>query len=261
MHLLTITSSSGPNAEKPPHKKKKKMHGPRPSSLLLLPDDLSLNCLAHVPRRYHPSVSMVSTTLRRLIASREIYVERSLLRRTEHVLYVALRYCVTDTPRWYTLNLKPFGQQEESGVNYSLVPVPSPFPSVPSWGMSIVTVGSKIYVIGGCVKDRFVSTGFVIDCPSYTCRFLPRMKQKCGCAAAEIVDGKLYVIRGCKPKSLNWIEAFDLETETWETVTGVYNVEVHEHEKMIRSFVMDGKIYLMDRNNSFVYDPKERRLE
>ncbi|KAJ4892640.1 F-box/kelch-repeat protein [Raphanus sativus] len=217
MHLLTVTSSSGSNAEKPPQKKKKKVHGPRPSSLLLLPDELSLICLARVPRCYHPSVSLVSTTLRRLIASPQIYVERSLLRRTEHVLYVALRSEVTETPRWYTLNLKPFGQQQESGVvKHSLVPVPS-FPSVPPWGMSIVTVGSEIYVIGGCVDEKFVSIGFVIDCPSQTCRFLPSMKQERGCAAAGIVDGKLYVIGGCNPRSLNWVEAFDLETQTWET--------------------------------------------
>ncbi|WZZ76999.1 hypothetical protein YC2023_088369 [Brassica napus] len=255
MHLLTVTSSSGSNAEKPPQKKKK-VHGPRPLSLLLLPDELSLNCLARVPRCYHPSVSMVSTALRRLIASPAIYVERSLLRRTEHVLYVALRSCVTETPRWYTLNLKPFGQAY--GVNHSLVPVPS-FPPVPSWGMSIFTVGSEIYVIGGCVNEKMVSTVFVIDCPSYTCRFLPNMKQARACAAAGIVGGKLYVIGGCKPRSSNWVEAFDLKTQTWETVTGLNKVEMYE--KMIRSFLIDDKIYLMDRKSSFVYDPKEGRLE
>ncbi|CAN7102822.1 unnamed protein product [Brassica rapa subsp. narinosa] len=257
MHLLTVTSSSGSNAEKPPQKKKK-VHGPRPLSLLLLPDELSLNCLARVPRCYHPSVSMVSTTMRRLIASPKIYVERSFLRRTENVLYVAIRSCVTETPRWYTLNLKPFGQQESGVVNHSLVPVPS-FPAVPPWGMSIVTVGSEIYVIGGSVNDKMVSTVFVIDCPSYTRRFLPSMKQARACSAAGIVGGKLYVIGGCNPRSSNWVEAFDLKTQTWETVTVVHNLEVYE--KMIRSFVMDGKICIMDRKSSFAYDPKEGRLE
>ena len=257
MHSSTVTSSSsGSNAEEQPQEKKK-LQDHVPSSLLLLPNELSLNCLARVPRCYHPSVSRVSTTLRRLIASPRLYVERSSLRRTEHVLYVALRSFATQPLRWYTLNLKLFGQ-ESGSVKQSLVPVPS-FPLVPSWGMSIVTVGSEMYVIGGCVNNNLVSTGFVIHCPSYTCRFLPSMKQERGCAAAGIVDGKLYVMGGCNPRSLNWVEAFDLETQTWESVTGPSDVKVYE--KTIRSFVMDDKIYLMDRTSSFVYDPKEGSLE
>ncbi|KAG2244542.1 hypothetical protein Bca52824_093629 [Brassica carinata] len=263
MHLSTVTSSSsGCNAEEP----KKESHDDHhaPSSLLLLPDELSLNCLARVPRCYHPSVSLVSTVLNRLIASPEIYVERSALRRAEHVLYVALIPYCTQTLQWYTLNLKPLGQQQDqsgsSVKQHNLVPVPS-FPFVPSWGMSIVTVGSEIYFLGGSVDDNFVSTGFVVDCPSYTCRFLPSMKQERGYAAAGIVDGKLYVIGGCDPLSPNWVEAFDLKSQTWESVrTGLDNVG-QVYEKTIRSFVMDDKIYLADRKSSFVYDPKESSLE
>ncbi|CAG7873422.1 unnamed protein product [Brassica rapa] len=199
----------------------------------------------------------VGLTLRRLIASPEIYTERSALRRTEDVLYVALRPYGTRTLQWYTLNLiKPsFGQQEsEVAVKHRLVPVPS-FPLVPYWGMSIVTVGSEIYFLGGSVDVSFVSTAFVIDCPSYTCRSLPSMKH----AAAGIVGGKLYVMGGCDPQSPNWVEAFDLKTQTWETVRRLDDVEVYE--KTIRSFVMDGKICIMDRKSSFAYDPKEGSLE
>ncbi|CAH8356510.1 unnamed protein product [Eruca vesicaria subsp. sativa] len=257
MNLSTVTSSSASNAEESPQKNKKnELHDHAPFPLLLLPEEISLNCLARVPRRYHPSVSLVSTTLRRLIASPEIYTERSLFRRTEHVLYVALRPYATQTLEWYTLNPKPFRQES------TLVPVPTTFPLVPLWGMSMVTVGSEIYVIGGCVDDSYVSSAFVIDCPSYTCRSLPNMKQERGCAAAGIVEGKLYVIGGCSRLSLNWVEAFDLKTQTWETVTwtGLYD-DVEVYEKTIRSFVMDEKVYLMDRSNSFVYDPKEGSLE
>lgn len=248
--------SAGLIADEPPHKK---LLVPAPYYLSQLPSEIVFSCLARVPRCYFPAISLVSTTFRRLIASPQIYVERSVIRRTEHVLYVVLRSHATETPRWYTLNLKPFGNDSEStGINHKLVPIPS-FPAIPCWGMSIVAAGADIYVIGGCINNNLVSTVFVIECPSHTCRFLPSMRQARGCAAAGIVDGKLYVIGGCNPLSLNWVEAFDLRTQTWETVTGLYNVEVHE--KTIRSFVINDEIYIMDRKNSFVYDPKEGRLE
>ncbi|ESQ53180.1 hypothetical protein EUTSA_v10025659mg [Eutrema salsugineum] len=234
--LLSAASSSGSIAGEPPQKK---LSNPEPSSLSLLPDEIALNCLARVPRCYYPAISIVSRTLRRLIASSEFYVER--------------------TPRWYTFNQKPFGNESEAaGISHKLVPIPS-FPLIPYWGMSTVAVGSEIYVLGGCVNNNLVSTVFVVECPSHTCRFLPSMRQARGCAAAEFVDGKLYVIGGCNPLSLNWVEAFDLKTQTWESVMGLYIVEVHE--KTIRSFVIDGKIYIMDRKSSFVYDPKQGRLE
>lgn len=254
---LSTASSVSSFAEEPP---RKKLLDPAPSSssssrLLLLPDDITLNCLARVPRCYYPLISIVSKAFKRLIASPEIYVQRSVLRCTERVLYVVLRSHATETPRWYTLNCKPLGNDS---INHRLVPIPS-FPSIPFWGMSIVAIGSEIYVLGGCIDDELVSTGFVVECPSHKCRLLPSMKQARGCAAVGFVDGKLYVIGGCSPLSADWVEAFDLRTRTWETVLGVNNVEVHD--LTIRSFVIDDKIYIMDRKNSFVYDPKQGRLE
>lgn len=254
---LSTASSVSSIAEEPP---RKKLLDPAPSSsssslLLLLPDEITQNCLARVPRCYYPLISIVSKTFKRLIASPDIYFQRSVLRCTERVLYVVLRSHATETPRWYTLNCKPLGNDS---INHRLVPIPS-FPLIPCWGMSIVAIGSEIYVLGGCIDDELVSTGFVVECPSHKCRLLPSMKQARGCAAVGFVDGKLYVIGGCSPLSANWVEAFDLRTQTWETVLGVNNVEVHD--LTIRSFVIDDKIYIMDRKNSFVYDPKQGRLE
>ncbi|XP_010446461.1 PREDICTED: F-box/kelch-repeat protein At4g39240-like [Camelina sativa] len=256
MPLSAASSSYVSSIAEEPPSKKQIVSAPSSSSLLLLPDEIILNFLSRLPRCYYPVISLVCKTFRRLIASPEIYVDRSALGCTERVLYVALRSHATETPRWYTLNFKPFGN--DSINNRRLVPIPS-FPSVPCWGMSMVALDSEIYVLGGCIDDQLVSTGFVVHCPSNTCRYLPSMKQARGCAAVGIVCGKLYVIGGCDPLSLNWVEAFDLKTQTWETVSGVRNVNVHD--LTIRSFVIDDKIYIMDRKNSFVYDPKEGSLE
>ncbi|VVB09693.1 unnamed protein product [Arabis nemorensis] len=256
--MFVSAASPGVSIAGEPPPKKKKLFAPDPSPLLLLPDEIVVNCLARVPRCYFPAISLVSRTLRRLIASPEIYIERSVLRRNEHVLYVVLRSHATETPRWYSLNPKPLENEPEStGINHRLVPIPS-FPSIPCWGMSIVSIDSEIYVIGGCINDELVSTVLVVECPFNTFRFLPSMKQARGCAATGIIDGKLYVIGGCSPLSSNWVEAFDLKTHTWESVTGLYNVKVYE--KTIRSFVVGGNVYIMDRKNSFVYDPKQGRL-
>lgn len=248
--------------EEPPEKKKKLLDpaslSSSSSSLLLLPDAIVVSCFARVPRCYYPAISLVSRTFRRLIASPEIYVERSVIRRTEKVIYVAIRSNASEPRRWYTLNLKPRGNRfaaRRTETSQRLVPVPS-FPSIPDSGAFIVTAGSEIYVVGGCVNGGPVSTVFVIDCPSHTCRFLPSVKEPRNCASGGFIDGKLYVVGGCNPLSLNWIEAFDLKRQNWESVlVDVNNVELREG--MVRSFVMNDKIYFLGRKASFVYDPKQ----
>ncbi|KAL1190282.1 putative F-box/kelch-repeat protein [Cardamine amara subsp. amara] len=96
---------------------------------LPLPNEISMNCFAFVPRRYYPSLSLVSKSFCESITSPELDLVRSLLNTTENVLYVALRLYLEQTPRWYSLNPKPFKNE------HALVPIPS----LPYWGSSVVT--------------------------------------------------------------------------------------------------------------------------
>ncbi|ESQ53182.1 hypothetical protein EUTSA_v10027175mg [Eutrema salsugineum] len=222
------------------------------SSDLPLPNEISTTCFALLQRRYHPVISLVSKPFSRLIASPELYAARSLLHTSENVIYVALRLRLEQNPCWYSLNLKPFKDQS------LLVPIPS-FPSLPYWGSSVIAIGYEIYVFGGCIDGELTSNVSVLDCRFHTCHVLPSMRVARGCAATGVIDGKVYVIGGCKARSVDWIEMFDLEKKTWESVPGPCNEEVNE--KTIKSFVMDEKIYVMDNSNSFVYDPKENKWE
>ncbi|KAL9292996.1 unnamed protein product [Arabidopsis thaliana] len=227
---------------------------PSPTSLPL-PDEIIVNCFAYIPRCDYPSLSLVSKTFNRLITSIELNIVRSLFQRTENVLYVALRFSHEEDPIWYTLNQKPYKNKSNSCI-HKLVPLPS-CPSLPCWGSSVIAIGHKIYVFGGCINGDMNSNVFVIDCLHGTFQFLPSMRVPRGCAAFGIVDGKIYVIGGYnKADSLdNWVEVFDLEKQTWESFSGLCNEELSKIT--LKSVVMNKKIYIMDRGNGIVFDPKK----
>lgn len=106
-----------------------------------------------VPRRYYPTLSLVSKTFGGFITSPELYAVCSLLHATEHVLYIALRLRLEQTHCWYALNLKPFKNES------TLVPIPS-CPSLPYWGSSVIAIGYEIYVFGGCIDGELTFNVF-----------------------------------------------------------------------------------------------------
>ncbi|CAF2006606.1 hypothetical protein Bca4012_078743 [Brassica carinata] len=229
-------------------------------SSLPLPDDISVICLAYVPRCDHPSLSEVCKTFNQIIAaSSELNRVRSLHKSTENVLYLALRFSRDQKPIWYTLNQKP-SKEESNSLNHKLVPYPS-FPCLPCWGSNVIVIGQEMYVLGGCIDGELTTNAFAIDCITRTCRSLPSMRVARGCAAFGVVDEKIYVLGGCNKKksSKDWLEVFDLKNQTWESFPGVCNKNLHEIT--LNSFVMNEKIYIMDRERSFVYDPKKNKWE
>ncbi|WZZ01680.1 hypothetical protein YC2023_074008 [Brassica napus] len=204
------------NAGNPPPKCNK----PTVSSLPL-PDDISMICLAYVPRCDHPSLSEVCKTFNQIIASSELNRLRSLHKSTENVLYLGLRFSRDQKPIWYTLNQKP-SKEESNSLNHKLVPYPS-FPCLPCWGSNVIVIGQEMYVFGGCIDDELTTDAFAIDCITRTCRSLPSMRVARGCAAFGVVDEKIYVLGGCNKKksSKDWLEVFDLKNQTWESFPGV----------------------------------------
>lgn len=73
------------NREKPPLVTKT-------MNILMLHDDLLLACLTRVSRLYYPTLSLVSKKFRSLLASIELYKNRTLLGYTESCLYVSLQF-------------------------------------------------------------------------------------------------------------------------------------------------------------------------
>ncbi|ESQ42013.1 hypothetical protein EUTSA_v10015844mg [Eutrema salsugineum] len=145
-----------------------------------LPEDIIIDILARVTRCDYPTLSLVSKQFRSLVASREIYVRRSLLSCTEHCIYVVLYNRDTGVNNWYILCRK-------ANSNRRLVLIPS-LPDM-SPGNSFVTVGSRIYMFGIYHKNALS-----IDCQSHTGTPLPRMPIPMSYSrVAGIMDKKIYL--------------------------------------------------------------------
>ncbi|XP_010442407.1 PREDICTED: F-box/kelch-repeat protein At4g23580-like [Camelina sativa] len=181
----------------------------RPPTIMMLPDDLILNCLARVSRLYYPTLSLVSKKFRSILTSTELYQTRTLLGRTENCLYVCLQSRNDyKTLRWFTLCLRPNSSKKV------LVPIfylDSPYTS----RSNVAMLGSDIYVIGG--DKNYSSNVMVIDCRSHTLREAPSTQVARVFPSACVVDEKVFVLGGRENlDSTNWLEVFDTKTQTWE---------------------------------------------
>ncbi|CAA7047003.1 unnamed protein product [Microthlaspi erraticum] len=222
---------------------------PNPS----LPDDLLLSCIARVSRLYYPTLSLVSKSFRLLLASPELYKTRSLLGHTESCLYVCLGF---PNPQWYTLCRTPNRTRKTNSSGNRLVPIPSPSSPLPT---NLVAVGSSIYKIGGDV-DSSCSVS-VLDCRSHKWHDgLSMQVEGDNFSTASLVDGKIYVAGGYRDgSSVNWVQAFDPETQAWSSVPSPS--EEIGHGASVKSLALEGKFYLFGniKSKCQVYDPKKGR--
>ncbi|KFK29240.1 hypothetical protein AALP_AA7G107600, partial [Arabis alpina] len=80
------------------------------SGLCLLPNEVALNCLAHVSRSDLVALAIASKSHRPLVVSRELWDLRWEIDNIEPSFYVCLRIFPEPTPRWFILHqrlLKP----------------------------------------------------------------------------------------------------------------------------------------------------------
>ncbi|ESQ51525.1 hypothetical protein EUTSA_v10016945mg [Eutrema salsugineum] len=185
---------------------------PSLSLITSLPEDVIIDILARVPRCDYPKISLVSKHFQSLVASPELYVRRSLLNCTEHCLYAVLFNYETKDSHLYILRRKP-------NCNRCLVLIPS-LPVIP-WGVSFVTVGSRIYVFGGNDKKYIEAS---IDCISHT---------------------KMMMV-------------FNTETQMWEPEIIKMDTELISIN-CFYWVVMADKLFTRDLYNSFAYEPTKSK--
>ncbi|KAF3543472.1 hypothetical protein DY000_02003143 [Brassica cretica] len=195
-----------------------------------LPDDVTVDIVARVPRSHYPTLSLVSKKFRKLIASPKLYKRRSQLGITQHRLYALLRNRDTGDCRFYILHRK-LNSRNRLVIVRSLPPVEAlsrwPIPDMP---------------------QRFSATPM----PS---------------KVANVIDGKVYLIgdsRFTSDHGMSWrktVMVLDSETQVWEPVMKKENMRVGA--LWSDSVVMEDKIYLKGymNGNSFVYEPKEKKWE
>ncbi|KAL2907227.1 F-box/kelch-repeat protein SKIP6 [Bienertia sinuspersici] len=225
-----------------------------------LSNDVALQCLARVPRFYHPFLNLVSKSWRSTLRSPLFHATRCTLNSTESFLFLNLRL---SNPKdssfsfnWYSLDpsrIHPTNPKIIHNPRF-LTPIKSS-PSHPI-GASFVSLGRNLYVIGGSVNDIPSPNMWVFDCLTNEWKMGPKMRVGREFAASGVINGKIYVLGGCVvdnwARSLNWAEVFDPVSGTWATVPSP--IEVKE-KWMHATGVVEGRMYAMADRGGVIYDP------
>ena len=193
-------------------RRKKRRSVESPPSIMSLPYDMVLNSLARVSRSDLGALSLVSKSIRSLVASAEMYETRSRMGLREECIYVCLGTTFGRKPlEWFILRRK-------GGQGNRLIPIPMPsFPS--RRRATYVSMGWGIYVIGGSIEAVTTSRVSFLDCRTHTWSQLPSMRFARCDAKAGVLDGKIYVTGGCDDAfSRDNPEVFDPKTQTWSSV-------------------------------------------
>ncbi|KAG2329488.1 hypothetical protein Bca52824_000668 [Brassica carinata] len=195
------------------------------------------------------SLSLVSKHLRALVRSPELEELRSVVPHKSS-LYVCFREN-NSSFHWLTLRPNDDETSTTTTTEYRLVPNPTPFPPH-KYGSSTVTVGSKIFFIGGSTEpstDLWIldtRTGNMTQGP---CMSVPRVERK---AAVGVIDRMIYVIGGGLGSNKEiQVEVFDPKSETWELAG---------HETVSKSFrcgaSVERKVYIVEYDKTSVYNPR-----
>ncbi|CAH8363936.1 unnamed protein product [Eruca vesicaria subsp. sativa] len=186
MSSTTITSTAAMKVDVPPV-----------LTLLMLPEELILSCLARVPRSYYLTLTLVSKSFRSLINSPELCKTRSLLARTESCLYVCFQFKNEGNKHWFNLYRNPYQTMDDNSqtnklCDYRLAPVQSlDFPPLAMSGFA--AVGSDIYALGGIIDGVSSSSVFVMDTHYHIWCKAPSMHVARVCPSASVLDGKICV--------------------------------------------------------------------
>ncbi|CAL9245603.1 unnamed protein product [Arabidopsis halleri] len=220
-----------------------------PSTLFSsLPNDIVLNVLARVPRRYHPILSCVSKKLRSLVRSSELHKTRSLLGKDcFYVCFKEFVYPSTTNHYWFTLT-----------ENRRLVSIPSPSPPEPY--AAALMVGPEIYFVAGSFIHPSRNM-WILDPLSGKLRQGPSRLVATLSAAVGLVDDRIYVFGGGREDDEIQAQVFDLKTQTWQVATNP-SVAVQSVGMSVVSPSLDRKIYARNHLGAvMVYDPRDGQCD
>ncbi|KAG7639316.1 F-box-like domain superfamily [Arabidopsis thaliana x Arabidopsis arenosa] len=222
------------------------------SSLSCLPDEMVLNCLARVPRRYYENISCVSVRLRSLVRTPELYRMRSLLHKNS--IYVCFcdreNYSTDATYLWFTL------RPTTATMEYQLVPLSFPSHNF-MFRASTVAVDSEIYFVGGRPNPTEL---WILDTRSGKLRqgpIKPEFQRIASSSAVGVFDGKIHVIQDLKQDETEE-QVYDLETQTWKVVgVPVPDEKADSRPNMVSSVSLEGKVYAKDFGSISVYNLRQ----
>lgn len=216
-----------------------------------LPDDIILNVLARVPRRYHPILSCVSKKLQSLVRSSELQITRSL-RGKEDRFYVGFRETLPSY-NYETLDEWSYHWFTFTESHRRLASIPFPFPPIKPYSTTPIMVGTDIYIVGGSRNM------WILDTRSGKLRHGPKSPVFRDKAAVGLVNDKIYIFGGTCPKCCYrdiQAQAFDLNTQTWQLAPNP-SVPVYSTNDSVVTPALGRKIYVMDGMDVIVYDTRD----
>ncbi|KAJ0987393.1 hypothetical protein J5N97_005749 [Dioscorea zingiberensis] len=180
------------------------------SSLLIpfLPDDISLQILARVPRSSHTILSLVSRSWRSILHSPVLFAVRSSLHLPSPLILLNAR-TPSGTSLWFPIDPLP---------NPNPNPRPLPSPSLPVSGAATATLGHALYLLGGSLNGIPSSAVQVFDATTRQWSLGPRMSTAREFAAAAALNGQIYAAGGCTPSAKTWAEVLHPGGALWVTV-------------------------------------------
>ncbi|XP_018481796.2 F-box/kelch-repeat protein At2g44700-like [Raphanus sativus] len=177
-----------------------------------LPEDITWQVLARVPKCKYPLLACASKNLALRVRSREIHKIRSLLDKDSLYLCFMNKQDLAQDRRWFTLRSRRTPSEENQFVSINVV-----LPGHHNLRPSIVSHGPEIFFI---CKPLFItspSSFLIFDSRSGVLRQGPSMHVNRTYKTVGVVGRKIYVVGGVRSDE-NVAESFDLRTQTaWET--------------------------------------------
>ncbi|WOL04257.1 hypothetical protein Cni_G12978 [Canna indica] len=166
-----------------------------------LPDDIAILCLARVPRRYHHVLRCVSRKWRNLLCSEEWHFCRRKNNLEETWIYVVCRGNL-DKYVCYVLNPDPTGRSWELIQRI-------PTPCSKKYGISVESVGKKMYLLGGCSWHEVTDDVYCYDASANKWEATSPMPTARCYAVSTSLNDKLYICGGIGPNSV-YPESWDI---------------------------------------------------
>ncbi|XLS46492.1 hypothetical protein HN51_020850 [Arachis hypogaea] len=218
-----------------------------------LPDDISLCCLARIPRKHHSVLKCVSKRWRDLVCSEEWYQYRRKHKLDETWIYALCRGELEDQICCYVLD------PNSSRRSWKLIPGLPPR-MLKRKGMGFEALGNKLFLFGGCGwSEDATDEAYSYDASTNTWVEAASLSTARCYFASEVLGEKLYAIGGIGSNSSDphsW-DTFDPCTNTW-----ISHRDPNIVPEIEDSVVMDGKIYIRcgkspvtHRVYGVVYDP------
>ncbi|KAG2303571.1 hypothetical protein Bca4012_062314 [Brassica carinata] len=209
-----------------------------------LPDELSIQILARLPRICYSSVRLVSRRWRSAVSTSEVYTLRKELGTTEEWLYVLtkgredkLSWYALDpvSTRWQRLPPMPVIVYEEESrrslwslvsreiVRSLLFGRKDASEQMPFCGCAIGSVDGCLYVLGGLSKSKTVSCVWRFDPVVNSWSEVSSMLANRAYSKTGVLDKKLYVVGGVDRgrgglSPLQTAEVYDPSTDVWSEV-------------------------------------------